>query len=563
MSLFGTIQQSSGALQTAQIGLQVVGNNVANANTPGYLRQTLQQVPAVAFRNGNLLQGHGVRPVGITQTVDANVVERMFQARSALEAAEFLDNTYSQLEQIANDLDNTGINSQLTAFNNSLHELSTRPNDVSLSEFVILQADTLAQRLQSTREQVLQRRTTVDSEIEAMARDINRLTSRIAEANLTIATVEGGGLLRSDATGVRDQRLLDLEELAAIVDINIQEQESGAISVFVGGDYLVVDGTTREVEAVYSSVQGQVSVNIAETDSPLDAKQGRLASAIQARDGVFEGFLEGLDATASALIQGVNSIHTQGQGSEGFEKLVSSLPDAEFGVPLDNAGLSSNIQNGYFDVTLHDSDGSVLSTTRIDVRKLDQVGDSTIQSIVDEINLIDGIDASVGLNGRITIETESPDNRFTFANENSGFLAAAGINTFFTGTTAGDIAVNEQLIENPKLLAISRNGIGEDTEILIELVDLVDRPLDVVGGRSIRSEYEESIARLAQQTRLNGSASEGLRNLYDSLQNQHLAISGVNIDEESIKMISYQRAFQASSRVITTAAEMLDILVNL
>jgi flagellar hook-associated protein 1 FlgK len=90
MGLFGTIQQSAGALQVAQIGLQVVGNNIANANTPGYIRQQLEQASSVAVREGNLISGHGVRPTGIVQVVDKALAERMFNAKTSLAGAESL-----------------------------------------------------------------------------------------------------------------------------------------------------------------------------------------------------------------------------------------------------------------------------------------------------------------------------------------------------------------------------------------------------------------------------------------------------------------------------------------
>lgn len=84
--------------------------------------------------------------------------------------------------------------------------------------------------------------------------------------------------------------------------------------------------------------------------------------------------------------------------------------------------------------------------------------------------------------------------------------------------------------------------------------------LEHLDGHSIRDNYQDSIASLGQKLSLQNSAADGLRNFYDTLKGQHLAISGVNIDEESILMITDQRAFQASSRVIQTAAEILELL---
>ncbi len=59
MSLFASIQQSANALTVSQLGLNVTGNNIANANTPGYIRQELLQTPAVGYRYGDVIIGYG------------------------------------------------------------------------------------------------------------------------------------------------------------------------------------------------------------------------------------------------------------------------------------------------------------------------------------------------------------------------------------------------------------------------------------------------------------------------------------------------------------------------
>ena len=180
-----------------------------------------------------------------------------------------------------------------------------------------------------------------------------------------------------------------------------------------------------------------------------------------------------------------------------------------------------------------------------------------------DIDAIPGLQAGVTSDGRVSIASVSPVARFTFGEDTSGFLAAAGINSFFTGDSAGNIGVNEMLLEDSDYLAISSGGIGADTEVLNQLVDLVDAPLDALDGRSVRETYENTVASLGQQISLHQNTTIGLKDFYATLQSQHLAITGVNIDEESIRMIAYQRAFQASSRVIAAASEMLELLVAL
>jgi flagellar hook-associated protein 1 FlgK len=192
MSLIGTIQQSAGALQAAQIGLQVVGNNIANANTSGYIRQQLEQASASAVRDGGLIKGLGVRTTGIVQNIDKALAERMYSAKSALDGAEALQRAYAQLEELTTDLDNSGLSQQLSLFNNSLHELSAQPSDRALREFVVLQGETLASNIRRTQDSVLERRELWDGELANMTSKINHLSSRNADLNIQIAGIEGG-----------------------------------------------------------------------------------------------------------------------------------------------------------------------------------------------------------------------------------------------------------------------------------------------------------------------------------------------------------------------------------
>src|SRR3990172_1903816 len=81
MSLFGSIQLGANTLQVMQIGLQVTGNNIANANTPGYIRQKVIYSPAPVQRIGNLVLGLGVQIDGIVDQVDKFVLDRLVGAR--------------------------------------------------------------------------------------------------------------------------------------------------------------------------------------------------------------------------------------------------------------------------------------------------------------------------------------------------------------------------------------------------------------------------------------------------------------------------------------------------
>ena len=561
-NLLGTLQQSASALQVSQLGVQVVGNNIANTNTEGYIRQELQQASAIGVRQGNLVVGHGVRAVGVRQKVDQQLLERMFNAQTALSGAEQLRASLGQLEQLSGDLNGGGLGDQLSQFDAAIQELSTQPNDPSLREFVLRQADTLTTAIRTNRAEAVRLGEQANNSFADAANRINELTSRIADLNVEIATIEGGGTIRSDATGLRERRYNDLEELSKFVNLNIQEQDTGVVNVFVGGDYLVSNGIRREVYTAYNESLGGSEVRIVETDSPLQATGGLIAAAAQSRDGAFGNYVQRLDEVAVGLIRGFNEIHASGQGGRGFDS-VTSTEQVVAGVPLPSAQLAFEPRNGSFDIQVRDGEGELISTHRIDVRNLGRVGDSTVNSIVNDINAIDGITARVNSAGQVEIDSDASTATFNFIDDNSGFLAAVGINTFFTGTSGLDIDVNAKLSEDSDYLAVSRGGIGADTEVLSDLIGVIDRPLEHLGGTSVRGRYEQFLTGIGQQIAVQQSSLQGLSDFHATLRSQHLAISGVNIDEESIKLIAYQRAFQASSRVISTASEMLELLVNL
>jgi flagellar hook-associated protein 1 FlgK len=85
----------------------------------------------------------------------------------------------------------------------------------------------------------------------------------------------------------------------------------------------------------------------------------------------------------------------------------------------------------------------------------------------------------------------------------------------------------------------------------------------VTHGASLANLYDQLTGNVAQSGQSVHAAAEGLRHFQQTLEAQHMAVSGVNIDEEAVRMIEYQRAFQASAKVIATVNELLDTLLKL
>ena len=132
MSLFGSIQMGGSTLQAMQIGLQVVGNNIANANTPGYVRQEAVFVPGPVQRQGNLILGTGVQVDSIVQKIDKFVQDRLIGAHGDRANAEAQEQVYRDMETLLNELsDSVDLSSALTGFFNSVDEILKDPGNAA------------------------------------------------------------------------------------------------------------------------------------------------------------------------------------------------------------------------------------------------------------------------------------------------------------------------------------------------------------------------------------------------------------------------------------------------
>ncbi len=566
MSLFGSIQLAGNALRAADIGLQVVGNNIANANTPGYARQEAQLVPAPTQRLGNLLLGLGVKVAGIVQKTDENLSERLRNASSDAASSETLKSSYEQLEGLLGELGENDLSTSLNNFFSSINDVLNQPESVSVRNLAVLKGRTLAGDISRLANRIRQIRSDTNDQVEDAATNINRLISSVRNLNIKIAASEGGEIAKSDAAGLRVQRSNDLAALAKLIDIKVNEQPSGGVAVITpAGDSLVFEGNLLTVKAVNFSDRGQTisEIRIQDTDSPLAATSGVVGGLITARDEILGGFLDKLDTFTRTLAFEFNKLHSSGQGLNGYPTLTSEFSISDTTAPLDDAGLSFAPGNGSFEVLVYNKRTKLTETTRISVDLNGLDTDTSLADLRAQLDAVDGISASISADSRLTLRSDSADQSIAFANDTSGALAALGINTFFLGSTALDIGVSALVVADPSLFATSQGGIGADTENGVALAGFLDRALDSHSGATLADLYSQLTGEVTQSSAAAQSVYEGLKVFEDSLNGQVQATTGVNLDEEAIKMLAFQRMYQASAKFIATVNDLLGVLIDL
>ncbi|HTN75743.1 MAG TPA: flagellar hook-associated protein FlgK [Pirellulaceae bacterium] len=565
MSLFSSIQTASNTLQAMQLGIQVAGNNIANANTPGYMRQSIVLQPASTQKKGNLLLGLGVDVSAVIQQSDKFLEERLRGAISDLSNGETQEGTYAQLETILGELSDTDLSTQLTKFFGSINDILNQPESIPVRNLAVLQGKTLANDVKSLHNRVLAVRNDVNDQIINSATDINRLLGEISKLNKQIISAEGGDVSKSDAVGLRDQRNNALEDLAKIIDVKVVEQKSGDVTVFAGGEYLVFEGTFRKVVAELTPDRGinSAQIKLEATDAPLNVSSGKLSGLIQSRDQVLGGFLDQLNEFSRTLSYEFNKIYSSGQGLVGYTDLTSEFTVDGAQLPLDQAGLKYTPVNGSFQVQVLNKQTGLTNTFDIPIRLNGLDDDTTLDSLQQQLDAIDGLKAEITPTRGLRLSTESANLQFAFANDTSGTLASLGLATFFTGSSAGDMGVSKIVSGDPAKFAVSSSGIGKDTDNAVALASFLNRPLESESGASISDMYDRMAGDVTQQASVAKAVAEGFRVFQRTLDGQRLAISGVNIDEEAVHLMTYQRSYQAAARYISVVNQLLETLVNL
>ncbi|HUV40139.1 MAG TPA: flagellar basal body rod C-terminal domain-containing protein, partial [Planctomycetota bacterium] len=302
--------------------------------------------------------------------------------------------------------------------------------------------------------------------------------------------------------------------------------------------------------------------------SVLDTEGGMIHGLLASRDDICAGQAETLDTLVSNLIFEMNKLHSEGCGLEFFDEVRSleSVDDPD--AVLNDAGLHWNPTNGSFNIRVHDVNTGQVKTVNIQV-DLDGIGtDDSLNSLAGKINTAMtaaglGVAASVNGDNTLSIASSADDTRFTFSDDTSDVLAVLGINTFFTGHDAANVGVSAAVRNNINLVAAGLSPVPDDGSNAARIIDLRTVPLKALGGLSLEEFYQACISKLAIDASITASRSDGAAAYRDSLLSERESISGVNIDEEAMNMMRYQRAFQAAARYVNVIDELLQTMLAL
>jgi flagellar hook-associated protein 1 FlgK len=643
------------ALDVAQNALNLIGNNLANANTPGYHEQVMDLTESYPTQIGNISVGSGVQIADTRRLIDNPLETAITNQTFALADTTAQLNT---LQQVQTNLSPSSgsIGDAIEQFFNDVNRLATNPSDTTQRTVVLDDAQNLAATFNSLSTSLTQIQNGLDTQLNNSITDINSLAQRIAQLNDEIANATVNGATPND---LLDQRGQLINQLAGEINVQVVPANLNQVNVLAGGTPLVVGNQNQKLQySLASGNQGQVTA--AGSTTPLIVTGGQVGGMLAVRNQSLQEVQTQLNTLAGAIAQQVDEVQATGLGLSGPATILSGTRGVNnVNVPLDKAGLAFPPQAGtlYVSVTNLSTGARTLTPVNINptTQSLNDVAAAlsavpNIQAVVDPqkgtlqvlaqpgyafdfagrlpsapntsgytgtatpqvggqytgtsndtytfqvigsgtvgvtpnlqlqvkdssgnslalLNIGQGYSPGTPLPAAkgVTVQLASGtvNNGDTFSTpviaqpDTAGLLTALGLGTFFTGSTASDLAVQPALLNNPNLLAASRNGDSGDNSNLTRLAALQTQPILANGTQTLTQGYNAIVGSVATQVQALTTQQTSQQALAQQLQTQQQEISGVDTNEELVQLMNYQQAFQTASEYIGTVNTTLQSL---
>lgn len=566
MTLLGaSFQIGRSALSAYQAAISVAGQNIANVANPDYARQTGRLTSLVGGPTLRGVQpGGGVNLSALSRKVNEAIEHRLRVASGDRARSDVVYRALTETETLYNELSEQDVSTLLSQFFASFGQLESAPQDQGARSLVLAAGDQIVHTLQRHREGLLQQVDALNNEATSAIEELNRLSTELAALNQHIVTTESDGV--TIASALRDRRDALLRELGDGLNITVREHANSAISVYLGSEPLVVFDRARQLVAERTFVNGLevVEARYADSGGTAIVQSGRLTGVLTARDEHIRDQLDRLDTLARGLIYEVNRIHATGVGTQANTTLRGNFAVDDPNRALNLAGLPFPIENGSLIVKVRDKASGQIVTRQIEV-DLDGIGgDTTLAGLAAALDEVPGLAASVTVDRRLQLDAEA-GREFWFAEDSGAALAALGVGGFFSGVDAESIAVEARLKTQPGLIATSLSGALADGSNAGRLALLAsnEAPSALLGGRSIADYQASMVGVLAAQTSQSLSDWEAADAIHLGLTAQRESVSGVNLDEEAIRLTQYERAYQGAARYLTVLDEMASELLTI
>lgn len=646
------------ALRTQQQQLTTLGNNIANASTPGYHRQRPELVDRPGVLYGKHLIGTGVDVASISRLRDAATEESLLRNVSLTGLVQTELGVAEDIERLLTPGD-ASVHARLSDFFNRLEALANNPEQTTVRGEFLNAAESLVTEFNQIDNELFRLDRQLQEEAQLATQEINQLIDNIAGLNQQIYYERAAGRQPNDLLDRRDQLVTDLSQW---LDVSIDEQQDGRDIVYISGGAIAISGTPKEVSLQHDS-NGVLQLIREPDQGVIPVTSGKLRGLLDASNQTIPAVRSTFDTFASELVRTIDQQHALGlPGSGPYAILHGSRAVDDSSVPLNQAGTAFPVSAGDLTITVTDPGTGIRTSQRISI---DPAVDS-LDDIATRLDALTGVTASVdpqtntlvisGESGRLIDFAGRPDNTpdlagvtgttipqfsgsytgpvngrydvtfsgpgdigttagltatvrnlsgdvvavldvgagyeagtalpiadgvslefstgtvaaadtfsiLTTANgDTSGLLSALGINSLFSGSGTSSWEVKQELVTNPLLLAVTSTGQEGEAQNIAALARLRDLPSTRLDDRTFVESLADLTARAGLDVQHARNQESQLIVFGERLQRDRDAVSGVDPNEELLRMLEVERAFQAAARFVTVIDETITELLNI
>lgn len=623
-STFLGLNTSYRGLVASNSGLNTTANNISNIETAGYSRQKVNQVASSAIRTYTSYGcvGTGVDTLAAERVRDVFYDIKYWNNNSKLGEYDKKQYYAAIIESYLNDTKGTnavkGFTSIFDEYEAAMESLGTNTGDSSYALDFIGKAGNLCEYFNLLYNNFKSMQTDVNDEIKIKVDEINGIAQEIATLNKEINTIEMDGV--SVANELRDKRDLLVDELSAIVDVSVEEKDiidartgeaSGVTSFSVkiaGGQTLVDCYDYRELQCVPRDTYQQVNANDAEglydvrwTDTGDDlgvhakSTQGELKGLFEMRDGnngeAFNGRVSNVDpdnqtvsvkVTDSYLLDMCKSTLPLTNGKITLSGKEYYYKEWSFQLSEDGKSATYTFQLDEEKNTLNNAEPISTSLTYEKAKIGEQVNYQGIPYYMEQMNewvrnYAESFNKLYGVEGATDYRGDDHTGAIFYTGTNTvngeQYKMTVGSNAkSYSSSDDGYFKLNAGNFNVEKSIENDANSMATHTvetggvskyDIIAELKDLSTNT-DKMTFRGCKA--EDFLICLMGDAALNAESANSFQSIYSNIEqtiaNNRSSISGVDADEEAANMITYQNAYNLSSKMISVLCEVYDKLIE-
>ena len=606
-------------LRANQAALSLVSSNVANVETPGYVRKTVNQVQTTTGTGST-----GVSVVGVNRELDVYVQKQVLTETSGASYASTLSAALQRLQGIYGDpSSNTTLESAFNTLTAALQALSTSSDSPAARSTAVNAAQSLAQMLNSTSAGIQSLRSDAESSIKSSVDAANNAMQQIATINNQLLGTTGDDAAAASLLDQRDQYITQLSQL---MDVRVLTNDRNQVTVFTNSGVQLVGS---EAAKITFDAQGTVTPNTTWNSDPSKStlgtltltfphggdidlistnsiRSGSIAANLQLRDQTLVQAQAQIDQVAGAMASALSDKTTAGTKDAG--------PPVNFSLDLTGLQNGNTVQFSYTDSSNKTHNVTLM---RVDDPSVLPLKNSATNDPNDEVY---GVDFSGGMSSVVSqlngmfgsagvqfANPGAPSNTLQISGDAGGtaVVNSASSTITMTSLTSGNpqlplfvdngvpytgaitgtgsqqtglaarISVNNLLLADPSRMIVYGAGTqaGDTTRSDFILSQLTQGSYYVspqTGIGSNATPFKGTLLGFVQQfTTSQGQAASAAQQLADgqnvvlsTLQNKLNSSSGVNIDEEMAHLLSLQNAYSANARVMSTVKDMFDSLLQ-